>query len=210
VPDFVPEPSGRGGDVAAELWDRLAIADVLHRYARSVDRRDWPGVRDCYADDAVDDHGAYRGDADGLVEWMIQRHEHIALSMHYVSNVLVEFAGPDVAVAEAYCVTVQRTPARHAGQALAMYGIAQGDGADDTLFESVVRCRFVDTLRRGGGRWRIWRRTVVFESVDCQLVPAESRTGADWAVGSRGPDDPLWRARGAAGSSAGAPVVGMS
>ncbi|MGH3756408.1 nuclear transport factor 2 family protein [Actinophytocola sp.] len=175
--------------------DRWAISDLMHRYARSVDRRDWDGVRGCYHPDAIDDHGGYRGDREGLIAWMVERHARIVLSMHFLTNVLVEFTEPDSAVVETYSITVQRTPAADAVQSLRMYSIPGLDrvSADSTV-ETRVRCRFVDVVTRRGGDWRVWRRTVVYESMDYTvLTPTDF--GPSFATGSRTGTDPLWRIR---------------
>jgi hypothetical protein len=64
----------------------MAIQDVLYRYARGVDRRDWELVRSVYHPDATDDHGGYRGGVDGLLDYLRARHEHIEQSLHVITN----------------------------------------------------------------------------------------------------------------------------
>jgi SnoaL-like domain len=53
-----------------ELLDKEDIRDLLLRCARGMDRSDWELVLSCYHDDAVDDHGAYRGGARDYVDWL--------------------------------------------------------------------------------------------------------------------------------------------
>ena len=44
-----------------DLIAREQIRDVVYRYARGVDRRDFALVRGCYHPDATDDHGRFVG-----------------------------------------------------------------------------------------------------------------------------------------------------
>ena len=37
-------------DPLAELQDRIAISDVLHRYAAAIDGKDWERLRSCFTD----------------------------------------------------------------------------------------------------------------------------------------------------------------
>ena len=53
-----------------DLIDREQIRDVIYRYARGVDRRDYELVRSCYHPNATDDHGSYKGDVDGFITWL--------------------------------------------------------------------------------------------------------------------------------------------
>src|SRR4051812_2291046 len=80
------------GDLRLLLAERL-ITRVLMRYCQGVDRRDWEMVRSCYHDDAVDNHGAFVGGPDAMVEWLQDRHRTAVLtSMHMLTNVSIRFA----------------------------------------------------------------------------------------------------------------------
>jgi len=171
---------------------RFAIHDVVFRYARGVDRRDWESVRSCYHPDATDDHGNYSGGRDGLIDWMKERHESILMSLHYISNVLVDFLRDDAARVESYCTTVQRTAARDAAVSLRMYAIAGLDDARESdVVETSVRCRFIDFVTKRDGEWRVAKRTVVFESLDYRVFTPPI-FGPTFVVGSRSTDDALW------------------
>lgn len=157
------------------LADRVAIEDVLYRYARAVDRLDLDGVRDCYFPDAIDDHGGYHGPVDGLIEDIRQRHTTIDSSQHFISNVLIDFTGDGSAHVESYCLCYLRQ-ARKA------------DEPDQEL--AIIRCRYVDRFERRDGEWRIADRVVVFDEylkqrVDDRLEPA-------WVRSRRDGDDPVY------------------
>ena len=44
----------------ARLEDRFQIEQVMRRWARAVDRRDWALVREVFHPGAIDDHGMYK------------------------------------------------------------------------------------------------------------------------------------------------------
>src|SRR5215468_2911491 len=48
------------------LVDRAEIAELLARYARCIDERDWAGLQGTYAEDGVMEHGATAVGRDGV------------------------------------------------------------------------------------------------------------------------------------------------
>src|SRR5690554_2152588 len=76
------------------------IEQNLYQYARGVDRRDWPAVRSSYHVDGYDHHGSYEGGIDGLIQWMMARHQQIEYSIHLITNISVEFLTPRPCVEE--------------------------------------------------------------------------------------------------------------
>lgn len=186
------------------LADRAQIQDVMYRWCRGVDRRDFELARSAFHPDAIDNHGQYNGGVDGLVEWLEHRHRTISMSMHLCANLMIEFSGPDVAVVETYCIAAQRySSATPEGRAVlaAMAGGREREGAGDT--DMMAFARYVDQFERREGEWRIARRAVVHERVGMAEVAADAPGfGADWVVLSRDRDDYLYTARAAAGLGA--------
>ena len=131
-------------DIAAlrGLLDRQAIIDCITRYARGVDRDDVDLIRSAYHPDAVEDHGAFVGEVDGLVDFLAMAHRPFPGYQRYVSNFDIEIDG-DVAHCESYYFCVLRRDDK--GRVLANGG------------------RYVDRLERRDGQWRIARRVVVME-----------------------------------------------
>ena len=58
-----PEPDPR----LAALLDKQEIEEVVLRYCRGIDRRDFELVRSCYHPDARDRHGSFDGTVDEYV-----------------------------------------------------------------------------------------------------------------------------------------------
>lgn len=174
--------------------DRLQIQDCMYKWCRSVDRLDFEGMRDVFHPDAEDQHGAFAGNVEGLIDWIRSRHAGIPFSMHAVSNMLIEFAGADVALVETYVRTTQRYPAeaRAALDQLAGGKAGEGDGAMDLLTCS----RYVDRFERRAGRWKIAHRTLVADWKQFAPVPAGlPKPPASQVVGRRDADDFVFRAR---------------
>jgi hypothetical protein len=144
----VPDDEAR--DIVAELDARRQIADVLYRYCRGVDRKDFNLFRSAYHPDAIDDHGLYQGDVDGLIEWVQERHRRIVQSMHLVGNLLVDLdLDHDAAFAESYCIVTQRVSDTE-DSGVATRGIQIG-------------CRYLDRLERRDGHWAFTSHVVVYE-----------------------------------------------
>ena len=173
-----------------QLINREEIRDLMARYARAVDRGDWEGVRAVYHEDANDDHGDYKGDVDGLMDFIRDRNGLLPQSVHFLGNCLIEFASPDVAVAETYFITSHTL----GPEARAAYGA--GGGSDAVQFSQFGR--YLDRVERRGGPWRIADRVVVFESTRLQRTDIPPLK-PDWALPQRNRDDPIFRMRAEAG-----------
>jgi len=180
------------------LADRAQIQDVMYRWCRAVDRLDVEGIRGVFHPDAIDNHGPFVGGVDALIAWLTDRHRTIPFSMHLVSNMLIEFAGPDRALAETYIFATLRYSAEGKA-ALAAFtgGVAGGQGS---ATDSLAWARYIDRFERRGGEWRIARRTVAFDSSLMTDVPPDAPAfDPSWAVGRRDKDDPIYKERAAMG-----------
>ena len=163
-----------------ELLDREAIRDCIYRYCRGIDRADEAALRSSYWEDAHDCHGAYNGSAEGFIGMALEIFKTGPRNVHQVSNVLIEFAGPDVAVVESYFNALQRGPDRH--------------GA---VRQYVLAGRYCDRFEKRGGEWRVADRVVAYDWVEEQTPPTEDeavRFGARSPIGAAFPDDPIYAA----------------
>jgi 3-phenylpropionate/cinnamic acid dioxygenase small subunit len=78
------------------LEDRFEIHELLARYARGIDTRDWPVYRAVFTDDATIDYtsaGAMAGSADEVAAALEQGFASIPYSQHYITNVEIDLDG---------------------------------------------------------------------------------------------------------------------
>jgi len=177
---------------------RLAIQDVEFRWCRAVDRLDYASMADIFHPDAYDDHGPYRGDVPGMIEWLRNRHRFISFSMHQVSNMLIEFADEDNALVELYLTVTQRYAPGAAGS---LSQLVDTPFREDRNVDLVSRSRYVDRMQRRDGEWKVLRRTLVQDwkqITELESAPANS-PGA--LLGQRDLDDFIFRERRAMGLS---------
>jgi len=176
------------------IADRMAIQDAMYRWCRSVDRLDYEGMRAAFHPDGTDNHGAFSGSADGLVEWIRERHKNIPFSSHAVSNMLIEFAGPDVALVETYVRTLQRYPADAAASLAQLSGGQTGTSGFGV--DLMTSSRYLDRFERRNGEWRIYRRTLIQDWKQMTDVAQNApKALPGWTVGRRDREDPVFVAR---------------
>jgi ketosteroid isomerase-like protein len=196
---FAPRPQPDDRDAVLQLvYDRQQIVEVLHRYARAIDRCDIELLKSVYHDDAIDIHGTFAGNAHEFAEFMIPRlQKQTSYGVHHVTNELVEVDG-DRAIAESYLLGYHRVPggwesvARFFGENYALRAKAEGTLEDE--HEYVTGGRYLDKLRKRDGVWRIWRRRITVEWNQCRpstMVLDGGRAGYD-LPGTRGGDDPSY------------------
>jgi hypothetical protein len=180
------------------IADRMQIQDLMYRWCRAVDRLDFDGIREIFHPDAIDSHGAYEGDIDGLIAWIKNRHKPIPFSVHQISNLLIEFATPDLALVETYIWSVQRYPPNAKASLAQLSGGKEGKpgvGIDMTGCS-----RYIDRFERRNGEWRISRRTVVFGIKMMHEIPGDApEMRPEWINQRRDRDDWIFRERRALG-----------
>jgi len=79
-----------GIDDHRSLQDRIAVEDLLTRYATAVDRRDWDRYRSVFTTDAEIDYtsaGGIAGTVDEVVEFLSTTLAMFEMTQHLVSNV---------------------------------------------------------------------------------------------------------------------------
>lgn len=123
-----------------ELQARTAIEDCLKRFARAVDRQDWKAAREAYHEGAFDDHGFFKGAPDAFLAHIEQLHAQQDHSMHFNTNVLIEFKSKERAFVETYVLVLQRFRDRRV----------------------TASARYLDRFEKRNGEWRVVHRTLVF------------------------------------------------
>ena len=135
--------AGVFGSFLEELEARTAIEDCLKRFARAVDRQDWKAAREHYHDDAIDDHGFFNGPPDAFLAHIEKLHAAQRHSMHFNTNVLIEFQTKEKAFVETYVLVLQRFDDRRA----------------------TASARYLDRFEKRNGQWRVAHRTLVFGDI---------------------------------------------
>lgn len=160
------------------------------RWCRAVDRLDFEALRRTYHRDAVDIHGPYSGDIDGLISWMRARHKGVTFSSHQVGNIVIDFASADVALVETYVRTIQSYPPGAQASLAQLASPSQvTDGAADLLTSS----RYVDIFERRNGAWKIRERNVIHDSKRVFPSPGDSAPPAHGTPGRRDAEDLLYK-----------------
>lgn len=171
--------------------DQVAIVQTLQQYCRGVDRRAWELVRQAYHVDAYDDHGGYKGQVPGLLQWLERRHAHIEQSMHFLGNTTIEYLSPTQALVETYCVVYQRY-GQDAQESIAIWLGPQTLPEGQKIKVELV-CRYIDQFTSEAGPWQILDRTVVMEEV--KMVIDEDRLVSQHVQAQRDGADALWQKR---------------
>lgn len=164
------------GAMEQTLLDQVALRDLVMRYCRGIDRRDFALVRSLFHDDAIDDHGTmFSGPPDAFVAWLPVAMAPWELTIHSVTNSTFALAG-DRAEGEHYVRAWHRThpPDRK---------------------EYIIHGRYLDRFERRAGQWKFLRRSLVFDHGEIRAVDEEAmaQLGGDAAQGTSGDDDPSWR-----------------
>lgn len=182
------------------IRDRMMIQDVIYRQCRAVDRRDTEAIRATYHPDAVDSHGSFVGGPEEYMRFSEERNRAIPFSQHQVSNILIEFAGPDLALVETYLWSVQQYPPASAASFAQFAGKEAAAQVAQRGCDSLGCHRYVDRFERRDGKWRIALRTVVFDWRTLLPLPeVPPKFSPEWTIGTRTPDDWLMRERAALG-----------
>jgi SnoaL-like domain len=146
-----PTPSETQSPLELLLAER-EIRRVMLKYFRANDRLQLDEVASAYHADAYDDHGTYKGDVKGLIEWIRDRHQTIEQSMHLAGNPLIEIDGARAAV-ETYCTLVQHERT----------GCVNLATRRPAYRRFVFGLRYVDRFENRRGEWKIAHRVVVWE-----------------------------------------------
>jgi hypothetical protein len=196
---FEPKPEPADRDSMLRLvHDRQQIVEVLHRYARGIDRCDVELLKSVYHDDATDAHGSFDGNAHEFAEFMVPRLKaQTSYGIHHVTNELVEVDG-DRAIAESTLFGYHRVPggresvAKFFGEEYA--DRVEAEGALEGEHEYFTGGRYLDKLLKRDGIWRIWRRKITVEWNQCQpsrMLLTGGRANYD-IPGARDTSDPSY------------------
>ena len=139
-----------------ELLDKEKIREVIGiRYARGLDWYDLDMLKSCFHADAVLDYGYFKGNAHEWCEKRVVAGNPAELHrFHYCFPAHIEISG-DIAHAESNSYAGYRT---------------RDDAGEKYLYFGT---RYVDTIERRGGNWRISQRIVLVDFTQTLASPGE-------------------------------------
>lgn len=76
--------------------DKLEITELLYRYARGVDSKDWALLTSVFTPDAFLDYTSVSGPAgprDEVVAWLERSLTPVPMTQHFISNVEIDLDG---------------------------------------------------------------------------------------------------------------------
>jgi len=156
-----------------ELLDREQIKAIAPRFARGLDRCDRELIESCFHPEGIDDHGFFKGTASEFCDWVMGQLTRFSASQHAIASQYVELNGSK-AVCESNFIAVHIIPN------------PEGDK------ELTVAGRYLDSVEKRDGEWKIMLRTCVFDwnrMVDASPAPAtEGRY-----IGSQNRDDASYK-----------------
>ena len=156
-----------------ELEARTAIEDCLKRFARAVDRQDWKAAREAYHQDSWDDHGFFKGPPDAFLAHIEKLHAVQDHSMHFNTNVLIEFQSKEKAFVETYVLVLQRFQEKRV----------------------TASARYLDRFEKRTGEWRVVHRTLVFGDMVPEPLTEPVRFPEGFTEQKHSMDDPLYSLR---------------
>jgi hypothetical protein len=132
------------------LQDKAELHDLVMRYCRAVDRRQFKALRALYHDDAIEDRSdIFQGSIDEFIAWLPGAMQDFELTAHRIFNTLFVIDG-DRAEGEIYAEAYHRT--------------AGPDGQ-----EIIVGGRYFDHYERRNGVWKFARRSSAVDR--CEMRP---------------------------------------
>jgi hypothetical protein len=150
-------------DPLQEVIDKQSLHELVLRYCRCCDRRDFVQLRALYHDDAIDDHGSmFRGSPDEYVAWLPGVMANFEATVHSIVNALFIVEG-DAAQGEIYTVAYHRT---HPPQAQ----------------EIVIGGRYLDHYERRAGAWKFKERALALDW--CRLDKVDPVACREFAAGA--------------------------
>lgn len=143
----------------AELADKWAITEVLHRYCRALDRMDRALALSCWHKGGTDSHAPlYEGTAEGFIDWLWPVHAAMSVTRHIVTNVLIDVRG-DEAGSECCWTLTLRIP------------------SGDKVFDVMGGGRYIDRFEKIDGLWAIRHRLSVREWSRTEPVEGNASVG---------------------------------
>ncbi|MDT9600536.1 nuclear transport factor 2 family protein [Sphingosinicella rhizophila] len=147
------------------LIDWHQIYAVLTKYSRGLDRLDLDLMKEVYWPDGTDDHGVFRGNAHEYCAFMIDfARQSWEITQHNIGNVSIDIDDNN-AFSECYLTAYHRITG-DPEKIKDLFGNAHYDRYKDAgaeKFDYIHGGRYLDTLEKRDGVWRIFSRVVTME-----------------------------------------------
>jgi hypothetical protein len=172
----------------------FSITQLLYRYARGVDRRDWGLLRTLFHDDSLDDHGYTSGSLEEFIESFSERSSRVPEMTHVNGNVLILETDAErrEALVETYCVAWSRVLP---GELIpgSLYETPLLDRESPNARVLTVANRYLDLIGERDGQLRFVFRRVIFEWATVAEVQVANPFPEGGWTSSRNADDPSYR-----------------
>ncbi|MGZ4704448.1 MAG: nuclear transport factor 2 family protein [Acidimicrobiales bacterium] len=92
------------------VHDKIEIHELLARYARGVDSKDWELWKSVFTPDATLDYssaGAAVGTRDEVAAWLEQGLSVVPMTQHFITNIEVDLDGDRAMVRAMFCNPMQ-------------------------------------------------------------------------------------------------------
>jgi hypothetical protein len=157
-----------------ELWDHHEIRQLLATYCHGCDRADEAEMASVYARESWDDHGPNKTDGKQFAHLILeQARQTTKVVSHQLGQSLIRVNG-EKAAAETYFIATL---------------IAERDGAEAM---TQLGGRYVDTLIRENGAWRIKERLCVRDWSSTGMIDPGYLARSGFIEGQRGSADVSW------------------
>jgi len=143
------------------LLERDKIRTCITRLARGEDRRDAELISASYWPDSTTDYGVFVGSFDKYLEWVVPGSPAIPVTQHILGQSVIELRGA-TALAETHVTSYHR--------------VNMGTEERDT----VIGGRYLDTLEKRNGDWRIANRVMLYDWFQ------DFGVSVDWSQGVMG------------------------
>lgn len=143
------------------LLAREKVRDCIARLARGEDRRDPDAIRKLFWPDASTDYGIFRGAFEEYLAWITPGSPAVTNTQHFLGQSVIDLDGPRARV-ETHVIAYHRVDMGEAERDICMAG------------------RYLDTVDRRDGEWRISQRTMLYDWVQ------DLGVSVDWSLGIMG------------------------
>lgn len=157
-----------------ELWDHHEIRQLLATYCHGCDRTDTAEMASVYCAESWDDHGPNKCDGREFARVILEEARRTTrVISHHLGQSLIRVNG-EHAAAETYFVATL---------------IADTDAGERM---TQLGGRYVDTLLREGGHWRVKERLCIRDWSSTGLIDPGYLANAGFIQGKQGPADVSW------------------